>query len=270
MKRLTWIVGAVGLLALAAILMLRPKTSPESHPPQTAPEAAASAEANEANEIASNSPPRVARREHPPVVSAPTAPRAAVLASPPDEATLLRQAVDWLVSPHASFEQKQAIWQQLRQNQTLDQAIAALEQSATNNPTLPDYPAALALAYLQKCATTQDVREQGILAMKADQVFDTALALDPTHWEAGFFKAMSLSYWPAEMNRGAEVIQRFTQLIEQQEAGVPQPHFAQSYVWLGEQYRKLGRVYYAQQVWQRGAALFPADLALREKLATQQ
>lgn len=105
--------------------------------------------------------------------------------------------------------------------------------------------------------------------MKADQTFDAALALDPANWEAGFFKTVSLSYWPKEMNRGPEVIQRFTHLIEQQETAPPQPHFAQSYVWLGEQYRKAGRDDYATQVWQRGAALFPGDPALQKKLAPQ-
>jgi hypothetical protein len=78
-----------------------------------------------------------------------------------------------------------------------------------------------------------------------------------------------MSYWPAEMNKGDEVINRFTQLIQDQETQPAQPHFAQSYVWLGDQYQKSGRADYADQVWRRGAALFPSEPMLQKKLAAQ-
>ncbi len=215
-----------------------------------------------------NSQPVVATPETRPAVS-PVRESFVADPLPSAETTNFRQPMDVLLSPESSFEQRQAAWQQLRQNGKLDQAIAELELGLTNQPSTVDYPAALGQAYLHKCATTLDVREQGILAMKADQVFDTALALDPANWEAGFFKAAALSNWPAEMNRGPEVIQRFTQLIEQQEAATTQPHFAQSYLWLGEQYRKSGRTEYADHVWQRGAALFPSDPALQQKITAR-
>lgn len=267
MKRLTLLVGALGVLVLAVILMTRQKSTPPAPALEGALEETAVVAAVEAVP-AKSQPTAVAQTNRSLAVSATTAATIASLPQP-DEATLFRQMLDLLVSPQASFEQKQAAWQQLRQNGKLDQAIAELEQAATNNPTAAEYPAALGQAYLHKCATLQDVRDRGIFGMKADQTFDAALSLDPANWEAGFFKAMSLSYWPKEMKRGTEVIQRFTQLIEQQETVVTQPHFAQTYVWLGEQYRKAGRTDYAQQVWQRGATLFPADPALQKKLTAQ-
>jgi hypothetical protein len=76
-----------------------------------------------------------------------------------------------------------------------------------------------------------------------------------------------MSYWPAEINKRPEVIQRFTQLIQDQEAQTPQPQFAQSYYWLGETYQKSGQADYADQVWRRGATLFPNDPMLQQKLA---
>jgi TolA-binding protein len=78
-----------------------------------------------------------------------------------------------------------------------------------------------------------------------------------------------MSYWPAELNKRPEVIQRFTQLIQDQESQSLQPQFAQSYYWLGETYQKSGRDDYADQVWRRGAALFPNDPMLQKKLAAQ-
>lgn len=180
---------------------------------------------------------------------------------------MLKQAVDILVSPQASYGQKQATWKQLRDAGKLDLAIRELEQGTAANPGVADYPAALGQAYLKKCATIQDLREQGILAMQADKLFDAALELDPANWEARFTKAVALSYWPPTMNKGEEVIQHFQTLIQQQETQAPQPHFAASYVRLGEQYQKSGRNDYARMVWERGGALFPNDEGLQSKLA---
>jgi tetratricopeptide (TPR) repeat protein len=172
-----------------------------------------------------------------------------------------------LVSPQASFAQKQAAWKQLRDAGKLDEAIAELEQAVKADPTAAEYSAALGQAYLQKLQTAPDSRDQAILAMKADQTFDEALKLDPQNWDARFYKAAALSHWPAELNKSQDVIENFSVLIEQQETQPPQPQFAQSYVQLGEQYEKSGYPDLALEMWQRGAALFPSDQALQAKLA---
>jgi tetratricopeptide (TPR) repeat protein len=183
------------------------------------------------------------------------------------DAALINQTVDILVSPQIGYGQRQAAWKHLLDNGKIDQAISALEQRMAANPQVAEYPSALAQAYFKKCSTLKDVREQGILAMQADKLFDVALDLDPTAWEARFNKAVGLSYWPASMNKGEEVLQHFTALIGQQETQAPQPHFADTYVLLGNQYEKSGRNDYARMVWERGASLFPNDDRLRQKLA---
>ena len=151
----------------------------------------------------------------------------------------------------------------------LDQAIAELEKRTASDTNNADCPAALGHAYLLKCGTIQDVREQGILAMQADKLFDTALSLDPSNWDARFIKAVAMSYWPPNLNKGEEVIQHFQTLIQQQETQTPQPQFADTYAWLGDQYQKAGRADDAKATWQRGATLFPADEKLRTKLASK-
>jgi tetratricopeptide (TPR) repeat protein len=176
------------------------------------------------------------------------------------------RTVDLLVSKEASYQQKQEAWKQLRDSGQLDQAIAELEQRVASDPRSAENAAALGKAYLEKCGTIHDVREQGILAMQADEVFDAALSLDPSNWDARFTKAVAMSYWPPTLNKGDEVIQHFQTLIEQQEAETPQPQFAGTYEWLGDQYQKAGRTDDARAVWQRGAALFPADEKLRARL----
>ncbi len=251
------------------ILATRQKSTVAVHAPEPLQEQNTITESTTPTEVVSANPSPVARPDRAPGVSAAAPQTSSINPLPLDEATIFRRTLDILISPQASFEQKQAAWQQLRQDGKLDQTIAELEQAATNHPTVAEYPAALGQAYLHKCATSQDVREQGILGLKADQSFDAALKLDQSNWEAGFFKAMAMSYWPAEMNKRTEVFERFNQLIQQQEAASPQPHFAQTYLWLGDQYQKAGRADYADQVWQRGVVLFPSDPMLKQKLAGQ-
>ncbi len=181
--------------------------------------------------------------------------------------TMVNQAVDILVSPQVGYGQKQAAWQQLGDAGKLDQAISELEQRMAADPQAPQYPAALGQAYLKKCATLQDVREQGILGMQADKLFDVALNLDPTNWEARFTKAVAFSFWPPSMNKGDQAIENFRILIQQQEEQTPQPHFAESYFWLGSQYQKAARGDYARLVWERGVSLFPNHEGLKQKLA---
>src|SRR2546426_7606216 len=96
---------------------------------------------------------------------------------------LFRQAVDILVSPQTSFQQRQAAWKQLRDAGELDQALATLKQGATNNPASAQYPTTLGEAYIYKLQTIRDFHEVSILALQADQSFNTALGLDPANWE---------------------------------------------------------------------------------------
>jgi tetratricopeptide (TPR) repeat protein len=133
-----------------------------------------------------------------------------------------------------------------------------------------EYSAVLGQAYLQKLGTTQDIRQQSILAMQADQTFDQALTLDPDNWDARFWKAAALTHWPADLNKSQEIMENLSTLIDQQETRAPQPEYAQSYVLLGEQYLKAGYPDNAQQMWQRGAALYPQNEALQNKLASSR
>jgi tetratricopeptide (TPR) repeat protein len=182
------------------------------------------------------------------------------------DAAMVEQALHTLLSSQFTRGQKQAAWKQLRDSGKLDLAITQLEQKMTADPSAAEYPATLGQAYLKKCATLQDLREQGILAMQADKLFDTALSLDPSNWEARFTKAVALSFWPPNMNKGDEIISHFQTLIQQQESQPPQPHFAETYAWLGDQYQRSGHSDDALTVWERGIRLFPDDGGLKKKL----
>jgi tetratricopeptide (TPR) repeat protein len=177
------------------------------------------------------------------------------------------QAVEILLDTSSSFQQKQSAWARLGAAGKLDEAIKTLEDRATKEPRAPEIPATLGQAYLHKAGSIQDVREQGILGLKADQTFDLALNLDSENWEARFWKATAMSYWPAQLGKGQEVIDHLVELVKQQEARPPQPQYAQVYALLGEQYQKQGYADYATQAWKRGITLFPDDETLSNKLA---
>jgi tetratricopeptide (TPR) repeat protein len=180
----------------------------------------------------------------------------------------INESVDILLSSQATHDQKQAAWKALRESGGLDVAISDLQQRLANNPANAESAAVLGHAYLQKCGTISDVRDQGVLAMQADKLFDTALGLDPQNWEARFTKAVALSYSPASMGKSDEVIQHFLTLIQQQETQPAQPQFAETYAWLGDQYQKAGRNEDAHNVWARGAALYPDNQKLSGRLAS--
>ena len=119
------------------------------------------------------------------------------------------EAIETLVSALASFDQKQVAWKQLKERGQLDMAVSELEQRTANDPGRVENVAALGQAYMKKCGVIQDGREQAILAMKADQTLESALSLDPSNWEARYIKAVGMSYWPSQLNRGREVIEQF-------------------------------------------------------------
>jgi tetratricopeptide (TPR) repeat protein len=181
--------------------------------------------------------------------------------------TAIKQAIETLLSPQSSHEQRRDILKKLNESGKLDQAISELEQRAADNPRNAEYQTALGQAYLEKGIALQDgSNDKVILVMQAMKSFDVALSDDPANWEARFTRTAILSHYPAELNRGQEVIDQFTQLINQQEAQPPQAQFAKTYVLLGDQYQKLGQNDYALATWQAGANLFPGDSTLRKRL----
>jgi hypothetical protein len=185
-----------------------------------------------------------------------------------EQGRAFREAIETLLSPQSTFAQKQAVWKKLKDAGQMADAVAELERRTAGDPNSVEDAVALGEAYLKQCGQTTDVREQAMLAMKADQVLDTALSLDPSNWEAQFYKVSAMAHWPLELNQGPSVLAQFQALIEQQESQPALPQFALSYVRLGDFYAKTGDANDAVQTWQRGAALFPDDTDLRNKLST--
>jgi tetratricopeptide (TPR) repeat protein len=208
----------------------------------------------------------------PPQVTATTPASSDAKSDNTTNSTALSKAIDALVSPQTSYQQRQAVLRQLRDSGQIDQAIEALKQGAVNNPASATYPTVLGEAELQKAGLMYinggNPNETATLAMQADQSFDAALKLDPSNWEAQFSKAAAMSYWPVNLS-GSQVIQQFSSLIDQQETMPSQPQFAQTYVLLGNEFQKMGQPDKAVATWVLGAQKFPNDPTLQKKVNGQ-
>ncbi len=267
-------IAGLGLMAglMAVAKHTRPAQLPEA---QTTPDTAPSSNLDPARLSQSPAPSR--RAQSVATAPAPDSNTSAVrqlaytppLPDPVANAKLaFKQSMDVLLTPQSTHEQRQAAWKQIMANGQLNDAIAQLQQLSAANPQSADYAGTLGEAYLKKCSLTDDVRQQAILAMNADQLFDTALNLNPSDWEARFTKAVAMSHWPASLNKGQDVVDNFLTLIQQQDSQPAQTQFALPYLKLGDYYQKAGDNSSAVHAWQQGATLFPANDDLKSRLAS--
>src|SRR2546423_5331728 len=141
MKRLICGVVSVGVIVGAVLYLSRPKTAPVplAEPMAEAVPTRTLEETQFVNVVA-------LQQTEPQVSAAPAEPVQTAIASPvlneakPGKSTnsaaptAFGRAIDILVSPQTSFQQRQAAWKQLRDAGELDRALAALKQGATNNP----------------------------------------------------------------------------------------------------------------------------------------
>ncbi len=159
-----------------------------------------------------------------------------------------------------------AAWNELRAAGLEDEVLkhyADLAAASPNDAEAQYKHGAMLIEALQD----QPMAKVAVLAGKADAAFDKALAVDETHWAARYSKAISLSFWPKIMGRQPEALRHFEVLAKQQEAGTPQPHFAQTYVFLGNLYADSGDPTKAREAYERGLRWFPDNAQLTQQLS---
>jgi hypothetical protein len=268
-KSIIVFVTLCGVIACAVVLLNRQNSLPPASEPVVEPVPSHASFARTENTD-------VSKPEASLMVSDQTAGPAAVASTQPvpaevkpaSTATELSRTVDALLSDKTSFSDRQAMWKKLKAAGTLDQVIAELKQHAAGSPDDAAIPTAIGEALMNKFPIA-DPDESAMTGLQMDQSFNKALKLDPANWEAQFFKATEMAYWPAEMNKAPEVVQRFSALIDQQETMPAQPQFAQTYVLLGNEYQKIGQPETAAATWQIGLTKFPNDPTLQKKISGQ-
>jgi tetratricopeptide (TPR) repeat protein len=172
---------------------------------------------------------------------------------------------DRILSGQVEGDELEALWQKLREEKRIDAVLAEIERQAELAPNNPDLQNELGKAYLQKLFDVGIGPMAAAWGGKADEAFDRALALDETHWEARFQKALALSNWPPFLGKQGESMHQFEILMEQQERSAPADHHAMTYLFLGNMHDQNGEHDKAVELWKRGAARFPRNAELRAK-----
>src|SRR4051812_28597620 len=112
-----------------------------------------------------------------------------------------------------------------------------------------------------------EMMDKGELLMMGNALLEEALQLDSTSWEARFSLAMNHCHTPAFMGKTADAIRQLEILVAQQGNRADRPQFALPHLYLGDAYRRAGREADARAVWQKAAALFPADARFQQRLS---
>lgn len=179
----------------------------------------------------------------------------------------VRSTFELLTGQTISWDEKEKLWNRVRDAGQIAAMVEAFEERARDFPEDANVQAELGYAYIQQLQSGANQQEQGVLAFKADATFEKALKIDDHNWQARFLKATSLSFWPAVMGKQPEAIKHFEILLKQQEAQNAQPHFAETYVFLGNIYSQQGKMEKAQELWNKGLALFPNHAGLKKQIA---
>lgn len=154
------------------------------------------------------------------------------------------------------------LWKKVFAAGQMDAVIAKFEAAAKANPKDVDTQMDLARAYM---AYLQLDQTKWQYSMKADKVFDDVLALDQTHWEARFTKAVSYTFYPDFLGKKKDAIANFETLVAQQELQPVQPGQAETYLYLGNLLEQSDPER-AREMWQKGARRHPDSAELQKKL----
>jgi tetratricopeptide (TPR) repeat protein len=111
-----------------------------------------------------------------------------------------------------------------------------------------------------------EMMQKGVLLGQANELLEQALQIDSTHWDARFTLAMNHFHTPAFLGRTNEAIRQLETLLAQQNGRADHPHYALTYLYLGDLYKRVNREADARATWERGARLFPADARFQQKL----
>ena len=183
---------------------------------------------------------------------------------------LLNDSIAKLLDPNFSGQNREELWDQLKEQGLLEEAISLLEQEVQNDPENLNLMNQLGDAYLQPIIRGGVAgMDAGKWSMKADGIYDQVLAADSENWEARFSKAISYSFWPPMFGKQPEAIRHFEILVGQQENQTSNPQFAQTHFLLGNLYEQQGNHDKAMEAWSVGYERFPEDAALRKQLGLE-
>jgi len=154
--------------------------------------------------------------------------------------------------------------------QEYDRSVSFFERLVRETPR-PEVRLQLALAYVDHLVAPgpMGVIAQASLSTKSIEELNKILEKDPTSWPALYGRGMNQLHWPKAFRRTAEAVADFKKLLQLQDAHpqTPRPHFALTYIALGDAYVRDGQIEQGVGVWRDGIKRFPENADLQRRLA---
>jgi hypothetical protein len=150
----------------------------------------------------------------------------------------------------------------------LDSAIADLRAALGREPSAQGVRFELALALVDRVSAppTPDLPAQSRLASQATRLLTEILAVEPEQWTARYARGMTHLLFPLPTKHYEPAAEDFLKLVEVQRPLPQQPHFARTFVALGDAYVLDLQLTIARSWWEIGRKLFPEDPELEERL----
>ncbi|HEU0013561.1 MAG TPA: TonB-dependent receptor [Longimicrobium sp.] len=175
---------------------------------------------------------------------------------PADQAAAARDAVRQCIAAGQAQQETEAKLHAGRAEPVLQRWIQAEPRNPEPRVRLADVKSRCLIPFASMMGA-------GTLIGQANTLLEEALQIDSTHWEARFSLAMNHFHTPDFLGRGPEALRHLEILLSQQ-GDAARPHFANTYHYLAEMYRRSNRAADADALRRRAAALFPSDPRFRE------
>jgi tetratricopeptide (TPR) repeat protein len=148
----------------------------------------------------------------------------------------------------------------------LDRGIDFFKNLLSQAKKVPELNTILGLFYIEKMEKVSDI-EKGFLSGLALDEFNKALELDSLNWSALYSRGMLYLNMPPEFANYELGLADFQKLIYiQEQADTVEPHYALTYISMGDLYMKMDKKQKAMETWQKGLKIFPSNPQLKKRI----
>ncbi|HWN82816.1 MAG TPA: hypothetical protein VNM87_12010 [Candidatus Udaeobacter sp.] len=162
-----------------------------------------------------------------------------------------------------------ALRQRARRAGQLDSAIVLLKDLLQSHPEAQALRMQLGLAHVDRVAAAPilDLPARAVVASQANRLFSEVIAVEPEQWAPRYARAMTHLLFPMATRHYKAATEDLLKLVELQRTLPPAPHFAQTYLALGDSYIMDKQFEAGRSWWLTGKKLFPEDPELVARLA---
>lgn len=159
--------------------------------------------------------------------------------------------------------QGEVLLTELYSSEELPDLIRSLDTTIRKNPQDANLFVAKGALLSIQTMTAVDETKINQLAMQADAALDSAIKIDPNHWDAWMTKAVFYAGGQEDAYE-REALKMFKQLVDGQEQFHQPEYYAKAYREYGKLLAKRGNAEKANQVWRRGLRFHKENAELKE------